>query len=869
MEALPRPNEPRLLERTALLEELTRLGARARSGRGCVVLVAGEAGVGKSTLVDAFLRSSDGVTVARGGCDALFTPRPLGPLFDIARELRGELLRSLIAEAPRQIIFGALLDALEHQPVVLLVEDVHWADEATLDLLKYLGRRIEVTQALLVVTYRDDMIGPRHPLRAVLGELPGAATRRLQVKPLSRTAVAELAAATGHDPVRLYERTGGNPFYVTELLAAPDSMPASVRDAVLARAQALSAAAQEALEAASIVPGRIATWLLTELLDGRTTPIDECVANGMLRSQDDGYAFRHELAREAIDSSLSAERRRGLNQRAVEVLVARSRGSLAQIAHHAEAAGLADAVLKHAPEAAREAAVLGAHHQAVAHYRSALRYADGPAAARRPGLLEACSYECYLTGDLAAAIGYRRSLLEIAREADDLTLEGNSLRWLSRFAWFCGDRAEAEGCADRAIGVLERSSRRDEALAWAYSNRAQLYMLAGMIDGAVTFGNQALEIAAELGADEIRCHALNNIGTVVYSRRRDPAGYAMLEQSLEIALAHDYEEHAARAYTNLSSTTCWHREYHLSRAMLDTGIAYCRERDLDTWRDYMLGWRAKLNFDRGDWACARADAEPIVRNQDSAAMLRLPALVTLTRLAVRSGDPEATHQVAAARALAAPTGESQRVLPIAAAAAELAWYDDEPAGIEAAVVAALPVARSDSAPWESGELLFWLRVAGRTQPDDLDLAGPWSAALAGEWASAAAAFEKLGCPFEQALVLMQGDGDAKRRALELFEQSGAVRAAARLRRELRAAGERHLPRGPRATTANHPAGLTRRQAEVLSLLATGMTDGEIATKLHLSTKTVGHHVSAILTKLDVTSRREAAARARYAGLVGD
>ncbi|HSN70760.1 MAG TPA: AAA family ATPase, partial [Steroidobacteraceae bacterium] len=259
--ASPDSTESQLLERSELLAKLRQLAEQARGGSGSVALITGEAGVGKSSLANAFLAEIDHGRVGRGGCEALFTPRPLGPLHDIARELRGDLLRVLIDEAPRPRIFATLLDILDSEPIVLLIEDVHWADEATLDMLKFLGRRIGATRALLLVTYRDDAVGPQHPLRSVLGDLPASVTHRIPVAPLSRAAVERRAErANRHDP-RIYERTGGNPFYVTELLATPDALPASVRDAVFARAQRLSADAQRALEATSIVPGRVEQWL--------------------------------------------------------------------------------------------------------------------------------------------------------------------------------------------------------------------------------------------------------------------------------------------------------------------------------------------------------------------------------------------------------------------------------------------------------------------------------------------------------------------------------------------------------------------------------------------------------------------------------
>jgi len=226
-----------------------------------------------------------------GACDALFTPRLLAPLHDIARQTQKALLAA-IAAGNREAIFTAALDELERGPPALVVlEDMHWADDATLDLFKFLSRRIHRTHALLVITYRDDELGPRHPLRFVLGELPRGDLRRLRLVPLSESAVTELADDAGRPAAGLRALTGGNPFFLTELLAAgTDAVPATVRDAVLARALRLSAAAREIAELVSVVPGRAESWLLEQALQPDEAGIEGCLGIGMLRGADGSLA---------------------------------------------------------------------------------------------------------------------------------------------------------------------------------------------------------------------------------------------------------------------------------------------------------------------------------------------------------------------------------------------------------------------------------------------------------------------------------------------------------------------------------------------------------------------------------------------------
>jgi predicted ATPase len=268
-----------LLERDSALETLGGWFAEARAGRGRLVLVGGEAGVGKTALVNEFaLQHRQAARVLQGACDPLTTPRPLGPLADIALAVGGRLDQLLRDEAPREALFGALLERLRDSRVVtvLVVEDVHWADEATLDLLRFLARRLGASPALLVVTYRDDELGPLHPVQLLAGDLAGSArVRRLRLAPLSRQAVAVLAGPHGTDPEVLYETTGGNPFFVTEALAADDeAIPATVVDAVLARAARLSPPARQVLDAAAVVAPPVETWLLVEVAGAASGQLD-------------------------------------------------------------------------------------------------------------------------------------------------------------------------------------------------------------------------------------------------------------------------------------------------------------------------------------------------------------------------------------------------------------------------------------------------------------------------------------------------------------------------------------------------------------------------------------------------------------------
>jgi predicted ATPase len=413
----------RLLERETFLGALEAELQEAAAGGGRVVLLGGEAGVGKTALVERFVDDQRGSgRVLWGACDALLTPRPLGPLLDIAAEVGGPLAAAAAA-ASRPQVFAALLGELRssRQATLVVLEDVHWADEATLDLLRFLVRRLRSTHALLVVTFRDDEVAANRPLQAAIGELATLGTvRRLVLPPLSVEAVRELAGDAGLDPAELHRRTGGNPFFVTEVLAAGGvGTPSTVRDAVLARTARLGGAAREALDAVAVVGSPAELTLIEAVLGEGVSALDDCFASGVLRAdagavalQTDAraeparpvvgaasVAFRHELARTAVEEAIPPHRRRDLHRRVLAALLASGvRPELARLAHHAEAAGDAALVLEYAPAAAARAAELGAHREAAAQYARALRFTAGLAPARVAELLERRSYECYLTG---------------------------------------------------------------------------------------------------------------------------------------------------------------------------------------------------------------------------------------------------------------------------------------------------------------------------------------------------------------------------------------------------------------------------------------------------------------------------------------
>jgi DNA-binding CsgD family transcriptional regulator/tetratricopeptide (TPR) repeat protein len=862
-----------LLERAAERSMLAeRLAAVARGSGGQVLLVSGEAGVGKTTLLRRFCEQRGrSARILWGACDPLFTPSPLGPLLAVAGESGGELGAVVERGAMPYAVVAALAHELSARaPTVFVLEDLHWADEATLDVLRLLARRVETVPALVVASYRDDQLDRAHPLRVMLGELATSrSVGRIKLGRLSPAAVAQLAGPYGVDADELYRKTAGNPFFVVEALAAgAEGIPDTVRDVVLARIARLSPAGAMLLDAVAVVPPKAEHWLLEALAGDAAGHLDECLASGMLVADSAGVAFRHELARLAVEDSMPPHRKVGLHRRALAALTDPAGGAPdpARLAHHAEAAGDADAVLRFAPAAAARAASLGAYREAAAQYARALRFGDRLPVDERAELLERRSHACYLTDQNDAAVAAIQDALEGRRRLGQRLEEGESLRWLSQVLWCPGRAMAAERAAREAVALLEALPPGRE-LAMAYANLAQTCSAAARAEEAVGWAGRALELAERLDDTEIAVHALATIGTCEFGQ----GGKEQLERSLELALRAGLAEQVARAYVLLVGSAVASRRHGLATRHLQAGLEYCGDRGLERDRRYLLAYRARLALDQGRWGEASEDAAAVLRVPRTAVTPRIVALVVLGLVRARRGDPGPWTPLEEAWALAEPTRELPRLAPVAAARAEAAWLEGDRDAVAETTDGVLPLVLEAKWGWLAGELADWRRRAGLDGEVPAVVARPYGLQFAGEWAAAAERWRQTGCPYEAALALADADQEEPlRRALEALQRLGARPAANLAARRLRELGVRRLPRRPRRATAANPAGLTARELEVLSLLGGDLRNADIAARLHISGKTVDHHVSAILAKLGVPSRREAARvaaerRIRHAG----
>ena len=809
------PEALRLVERREPLEALdTALAGVREESRGRLALVRGEAGIGKTALLTHFCASlGPRVRVLWAACDPLFTPRPLGPLLDVSRLTGGELEDHVERGAKPHDVAAALLRELEAPaPTVLVLEDVQWADEATLDVLRLIARRSEGVPALVVASYRDEELARAHPLRLLLGELPGnGSITRIELAGLSSEAVASLAEGSEVNADELFARTAGNPFFVTEALAAEtEQVPSTVRDAVLARASRLGEPARTLLDAAAVVPQPTELWLLDALTEVPPRAVEECLGSGMLLADGICVAFRHDLARLAVNGSLAPDVRLALHRRALGALEHPPEGApdLARLAHHAEAAGDGEAVLRFAPAAAEHASSVGAHREALDHYGRALRFAAGLAPDVRADLLERYADEGYLTDMREEAVKAMEEAIALHRRRGDELRLGDSLRRQSRLLGCIGRSAEARVAAEDAVAILEKLPAGRE-LARAYGGLAAEAMMEDEAEEAIEWGLRAIELAERVGDTQSLVHALNSVG-VIELGRGEPAGREKLERSLMLSKEEDLTTDAGRAYINLSGALARRHEWALADPYIVAGIEYARDRGLEAWERHLVAVKAESELGQGRWEAAAATADSILSTpSDSVIAHRFDCLRVRALVEARRGEPGYGPMLDEALETAQSVGDLQFLAPVAAARAEVAWLEGKADAIARETDVALSRALDLGEPFSIGELLVWRRRAGIDEEISGEVPEPYASELAGEHDAAAEALDG-------ARLLLRG-GDCPGRRRRRSHAAPLTRPAAAAHR--RAGGGDRRPSAARAGARGCPAGRDRvpRRTRLVSL----------------------------------------------------
>lgn len=833
-----------------------------------MVLMAGEAGSGKTSLTQAFVSEvGQRALTLVGACDPLSTPRPLSPLLDFAAD-EDSGLSGLFDEDPDNIeIFSRVLDRVRHtiRPIVMVVEDVHWADQATLDFLRFIGRRISETKAVVICTFRDDEIGPDHALRSILGQLsPLGSTYRLSVPSLSPEAVAMLAAGTGVDPEEVHRITGGNAFYVTEIIAGGERIPATVQDAVIGRVSRLEKRSVDVIQAVSIAPRSLSVEHAMHLTGANVEEVDRAVSSGVLLGDYNSLRFRHDLARSAIEGSIPPAKRHALHSKMIDLLLEDDPPDHARIAHHAIEADAPELVVEYAPIAAEAAAQRGSHKEAIQFFQAALS---------KPEMVK--SDEMQMRLKLAVELGIvdrqtdaveqsGRAVEHYRANGEDIAL-ANALVTHSNSLWRDTDTVGGQAALTEALAILKPlGPNRD--LAFALYMAGYRYMLSRRAREALDHLQQARQMAGEVDAVDLIWGIDMMLGTVEMVMGSSTIASEMLRKSVEDARSDGNRSGLSVALGMLGSGGGEARKYDDAIPALEEGIEWGLANDQDYGVAYNRAWVARVAFERGIWddAIVMADlVDATSTNREGIAIVT--ALGAKGRTLVRRGDRQGKEVLESVIGLGT-RHEVQHVWSPVCGLAEHYWLTGRTGEMEPILEDTYRRALDTDSKWARGEVGFWMWKAGALDGPPDQAAEPFALHMSGEIARAAEAWREIGCPYEVGLALLDGDTEAVLESVEIFDSLGARPAADMARARLRERGVDRVPRGPTETTRGNPAGLTGRQLEVLQLITTGLSNDEIADELFVSKKTVEHHVSAIYSKLGVHSRTKAIAEASRLGI---
>lgn len=851
-----------ILERDVELSHLAELVEEIPLSGGRVVLVRGEAGIGKSTLINRFLdASSEHCHTLIGTCDDLFTPQPLGPIWDLARQEPS--LAAPLAEGDRRAVMEATLDLLSRslRPTVLVLEDTQWADEATLDLVMFLGRRIARTSGLLILTYRDVEVDAEHPLRQVIGDLPPQNLIRMSLNRLSPQAVTSMIKDNPFDVDEILALTGGNPLFITEVLASGiDAVPLSVRDSVLARASKLSTQARRILDLVSVIPGEAERPLIARVAEPTDMQLAEATRQGLLLVTDDSLSFPHDLQRRAIESSLTPSDRRSLNQQVLDALGASAEP--ARLVHHAREADNSDAIIVFAPQAARAAIAIESTTEAAAHFRTLEPYLDRMEISERAAVLHDWGREEYYLNNSDSIEILDRAIAAYRLAGDEQGL-ARTLTRAGRVNSTFARPTEALAYSAEAIEILERYGPSSD-LAQSLGDRAFLeFFYTDRDDAVLPFVVRAMAVAEEVGDDVSMTNALNVKAHLVYSRG-DKGGMALMEESLDRAMQSGDRWGEVRALSNMAGMSGDVRDVaravDFAQRARDTAARYeIRSVELDSQSMYseFLLWS-------GDWASAENAAGEALGSSPHVEVLSRRVLATIQ---ARRGRDTARAAILEMWSMVQP-GEGATVIdPAATAVAEYLWLSgDEDPELAERLRGALADGIALGTPWPSGAFAFWMWKLGLLDAAPEGSADFYAWIIKGEYQRSVEFWRSRGIPYEEGLALMHGDETEQIGAIRIFEDLGATATANKVRQVLVDKGVT-VPRGKSLATLDHAAGLTPRQAEVLGLIAGGYTNTEIADELFVSHRTIENHVSAVLMKLDVSSRQAAVEVARTRGFL--
>jgi hypothetical protein len=633
----------------------------------------------------------------------------------------------------------------------------------------------------VVLTYRSTDVEPGHPLRRLLGAVPASIAHRTELRALGPEAVASLVRAAGSelDAGELGRVTGGNPFFVTEVLADEGAqMPGSVVDAVIARLHALPVATVKALLICSVVPGSIDVELATALLDD-VAVLDEAERRGMLSADDEGIRFRHELARRAIEGSLTDLLRVSYHRRVLEQLVALD-APASRLVHHAAGARDIGQLVQHGVRAAREAVATGARRQAAEHFAAVLEHAERLDPGEEALLRAGHAYELFVLNELASAEDEARRALQVAEGVADPLVVAEALATLVPIArlfdlWDGG----ATGMGRRAIELLGDDPP-PVVEATACVNLASDLVQVDQHAAAASWTERGLDAARRAGRKDLESLCLMYRATSK-GWLGDPDVEADLRDAIERAEALGAWDYAARGCHNMVGMLFRQARLADVPPWIDRAVTDSEEAEFLSGLARSRAMRGGLNLYRGRWDEAEAELRELTTADEPKVLSWLP-LAFLGRLLARRGDPEATRVLARAEESIVGFDDPQRLLTVRAARVEHAWLAGDDDEARALAAATLDAVGSAYHPQLRGELLRYVQRAGGTPGPCGGCPLPYALALAGDLRGAADVWKALDFPFEQALDLADvGERGAAGEAVAILDRLGAHSAAERVR----------------------------------------------------------------------------------------